>query len=338
MHEARQTSLPAPAPVAGPLAPRAGTPWSWIPPLYFAERRPNAIVVTVSLVLYKVLGLSSTANAFFTSLLYLAWGVKPLWSPFVDILGTRRRWTWITQVLMGLALGGVALRVPLPDMLPWTLAFFWLIAFTSATHDIAADGYYMLALDPSRQALFVGVRTLFYRLSAMFASGLFLLWAGRLIEHSGGPVRGWSIAIAGLAAVMVVLGAWHALILPRPESDRPGEVRRAGELLREFGATFASFFRKPGIGRLLAFLLLYRFGEAQLVKMVAPFLKDARDAGGLGLTTAQFGKVYGVVGSTAVSLAGVLGGGVTSRGGPRRWPWPMVVAVDLPAAVLFYFP
>jgi len=337
MHEARQTSETDPAPVAGPPAPRARTPWSWIPTLYFAEGLPNAIVVTVSLVMYKDLGLSNTANAFFTSLLYLAWVVKPLWSPFVDILGTRRRWTWITQILMGLALGGVALRVPLPDMLPWTLAFFWLIAFTSATHDIAADGYYMLALDPSRQALFVGVRTLFYRLSAMFASGLFLLWAGRLIEHSGGPVRGWSIAIAGLAAVMVVLGAWHALILPRPAADRPGEVRRAGELLREFGATFASFFRKPGIGRLLAFLLFYRFGEAQLVKMVAPFLKDPRAAGGLGLTTAQFGTVYGVFGIIALSLGGILGGVVTSRGGLRRWLWPMVFALHLPDLVFLYF-
>jgi PAT family beta-lactamase induction signal transducer AmpG len=335
MQAARQMNEPDPPTPETPA--RSPRPWTWIPSLYFAEGLPNAIVVTVSLVMYKDLGLTNTANAFYTSLLYLAWVVKPLWSPFVDIVGTRRRWTWITQLLMALALAGVALRVPMPAMLPWTLAFFWLIAFTSATHDIAADGYYMLALEPSRQAFFVGIRTLFYRLSAMFASGLFLVWAGRLIEHAGTPAQGWSLAIAGLAGLMGVLGLWHALVLPKPASDRPGEAKRAAELMREFTATFASFFAKPGIARLLAFLLLYRFGEAQLVKMVAPFLKDAREIGGLGLTTAQFGTVYGIYGIAALSLGGILGGIVTSRDGLRRWLWPMVFALHLPDLVFLYF-
>jgi PAT family beta-lactamase induction signal transducer AmpG len=341
MREARQMNAPEPtietAPAAAPQSTGAQRPpWLWIPTLYFAEGLPNAVVVTVSLVMYKDLGLSNTANTFWTSLLYLAWVVKPLWSPFVDILGTRRRWTWVTQLLMALALGGVALRVPMPDMLPWTLAFFWLIAFTSATHDIAADGFYMLALDQSRQAFYVGVRTLFYRLSAMFAGGIFLQWAGSLIEHSGGPARGWSTAVGTLAGIIGVLGMWHAVSLPKPASDRPGEARRVGELLREFGATFTTFFQKPGIGRLLAFLLLYRFGEAQLVKMVAPFLKDARDVGGLGLTTAQFGNVYGIYGIAALSVGGILGGIVTSRHGLRRWLWPMVFALHLPDLVFLY--
>ena len=315
---------------------KSRTPWAWVPTLYFAEGLPNAIVVTVSLVMYKDLGLSNTANAFYTSLLYLAWVVKPLWSPLVDLLGTRRRWAWISQLVVGAALGGVALRLPLAHMLPWTLAMFWLIAFTSATHDIAADGYYMLELDAQRQALFVGVRTLFYRGSTLFASGLLVRYAGQLVEAKGSPTQGWAWAMAGLSGVMLLLGTFHAFALPRPAADKPGEARRVPELMREFGSTFGSFFRKPGILRLLAFLLLYRFGEAQLVKMVAPFLKDPRAVGGLGLTTTQFGTIYGTFGILALSVGGVLGGIVTARDGLKRWLWPMVLALHLPDLVFLY--
>jgi PAT family beta-lactamase induction signal transducer AmpG len=315
---------------------RSRAPWAWIPTLYLAEGLPYVVVLTVSVIMYKGFGISNTDIALYTSWLYLPWVIKPFWSPLVDLLGTRRRWIWVMQLLIGAGLGGVALTIPMPHMFQWTLAMFWLMAFNSATHDIAADGFYMLATTPKEQAFYVGVRNMFYRAATIFGQGLIVYLAGTIQTRTGSATHAWSQSMALLAVLFLGFGLWHAWALPRPSADRSGEVHRVPEFVREFLATFGSFFRRPKILTLLGFLLLYRFGEAQLVKMVSPFLLDPRAQGGLGLTTAQVGIVYGTFGILALTVGGVLGGLVAARDGLRKWLWPMLFAIHVPDAVFIY--
>jgi PAT family beta-lactamase induction signal transducer AmpG len=213
---------------------------------------------------------------------------------------------------------------------------FWLLAFNSATHDIAADGFYILGTSEKQQALFVGVRSLFYRIATIFGQGLLVVLAGTLETRTGNPRLAWTFAMGALAVLFLIFGLWHRFVLPHAAADRPGEARRIPEFTRAFLATFGSFFRRPRIAVIVLFLLLYRFGEAQLVKMVAPFLLDARDKGGLGLTTAQFGVVYGTVGIAALTLGGIVGGWMIARHGLGRWLWPMLFAIHLPDAAFIY--
>ena len=311
-------------------------PWAWIPTLYVAEGLPYVVVMSVSVVLYKGMGLSNTDIALATSWLYLPWVIKPLWSPVVDILGTRRRWIWVTQLVVGAALAGVALSIPAPDFFRWTLVFFWLLAFDSATHDIAADGFYMLATTEQQQSLFVGVRSMFYRVATIAGQGLLVMLAGAIQSRTGDLRLAWSVAMGAASVLFLAFGAWHRFVLPRPPVDRPGEARKIPQFVREFLRTFGSFFRKPRIVALLLFLLLYRFGEAQLVKLVAPFLLDPRAEGGLALSTTQVGFVYGTVGIGALTLGGILGGWMVSRHGLKAWLWPMLLAIHLPDAMFVY--
>ncbi len=315
---------------------RRVSPWAWIPSLYLAEGLPYVLVMTVSAILYKKLGLTNTAITLYTSWLNLPWVIKPLWSPFVDLLGTRRGWIWGTQLVVAASLAGVALSVPAPHFVRWTLVFFFLLAFDSATHDIAADGFYMLATTEREQSFFVGVRTLFYRVATSAGQGLLVMLAGALEGRAHGVKAAWSVTFAVPGALFVLFGLWHRFVLPRPASDRRGEVRRAAELVTGFLRTFGSFFRKERIGALLAFLLLYRLGEAQLVKMAPLFLLDPRAAGGLGLSTGEVGFIYGTVGVIALTLGGLLGGWVVSRQGLKTWLWIMLLAIHVPDAVFIW--
>lgn len=292
--------------------------------------------MVVSAIMYKNLGVSNAEIAFYTSWLNLPWVIKPLWSPVVDLLKTRRSWIWVMQLVVGAGLAGVALTIPVEAFFQWTLVFFFLIAFSSATHDIAADGFYMLALTENRQAFFVGIRNTFYRVANITGQGLLVVFAGMVQRHTGDTVFAWSMAFAAMALLLVCFGVYHLLILPRPVMDQPGVTKSTAQFLREFGDTFAAFFRKPGIVPILLFLLLYRFAEAQLSKVAQLFLLESRDAGGLGLSTEQVGFLYGVVGVIALLSGGVLGGVAASRQGLRFWLWPMALAINAPNLAYVY--
>lgn len=508
--------------------PTSRNPWAWIPTLYLAQGLPFAVVNTMSVIMYKSLGISNADIAFYTAWLYLPWVIKPLWSPVVDILKTRRLWIWGMQLLLGAGFAAVGLSIPLPVFFKATLVFFYLVAFSSATHDIAADGFYMLALTEKQQAFFVGIRSTFFRISMITGQGLLVILAGYIQAHTGLPqvtlpvaakpdaalmqtlkpevlstgtnagselvlvvepgqveiapqprpkaeisaliaatnarnttnhfirtqqraklagrpdakpswwtrtisepagnflrahfgpetkaksdvagnvgvvslhlsrppgreivvtpafqsgdksvalVEGarlvfddsnwnkpalavfqldpklktqtsavfavrsgniplsWTITFFVLTGLFGLFGVWHKLILPRPAGDRPGDAHNIPAFIKEFFKTFGAFFAKDRIGVLLLFLVLYRFGEAQLVKMVAPFLLDARELGGLGLTTGQVGLVYGTIGIIALTVGGLLGGFVASRHGLKAWLWPMVCIIHLPDAMFIY--
>jgi len=312
------------------------SPWAWVPTLYFAEGIPYVMVMTVSVIMYKRLGVSNADIALYTSWLYLPWVIKPLWSPIVDLLGTKRLWTVLMQALIGVTLALVALSIPGPRFFQYTIAFFWLMAFSSATHDIAADGFYMLGLRQHEQAAFVGVRSTFYRVAMIAGEGGLVVVVGHLEEGFGQVRIAWEITLLGVAAIFLAAFAYHLFILPRPAEDARRRREKRQALVGEFLRVFVEFFRKDGILMILAFLLLFRFAEAQLVKLTYPFLLDARDVGGLGLDTAQVGLIKGTVGVVTLLAGGILGGLAISWRGLRFWLWPMVFAMNLPDLVFVY--
>jgi PAT family beta-lactamase induction signal transducer AmpG len=502
------------------------SPWLWVPSLYYAEGLPYVIVMTVSVIMYKKLGISNTDIALYTSWLYLPWVIKPLWSPVVDLFRTKRMWIVFAQLIIGAGLASVALTLPSSHFFKITLLIFWLIAFSSATHDIAADGFYMLGLTQHQQAWFVGVRSTFYRFAMLTGQGLLVILAGLVESHSGLPAvsikvettqerqihyvmndtlphqatddgkqrllhapdkvfissqpldasrydslmkvyhpspqqarnaypmgaggvasdssnsslnaspiekfikshfgqkRGatsrrkfvgnigvvyfwlaqqpgpgeemvvhlnrksgdksflllegsrlvfneknwnkpaaviiqadakisskssalfiassgnirlsWVISIACIAVLFVFLFIYHRFILPHPSADRHHASAKILIFLKEFSSTFVLFFKKKKIGVILFFLLFYRFGEAQLVKLAAPFLLDSQQVGGLGLTTGQVGFVYGTVGLLSLTVGGLAGGFLAARHGLKKWLWPMALAIQLPDSVYVY--
>lgn len=312
------------------------SPWAWIPTLYFAQGLPYVAVMTISVIMYKRLGISNAELAFYTGWLNLSWVIKPLWSPFIDLVKTKRWWITTMQLLIGAGLAGIAFTIPTEHFFQLTLAVFWLLAFSSATHDIAADGFYMLALDSHRQALFVGIRSTFYRIATIAGQGLLIMLAGVLETVTGNITYAWSTTFFVLAGLFLGIWVYHKFILPSPPSDHPAkEVANSG-LLKEFVATFVSFFQKKQACVAVLFILLYRLPEAQLAKMSIPFLVDPTNKGGLGLSTTEVGLVQGTVGIIGLTLGGILGGIAIARGGLKKWLWPMVWAISLPDLVYVY--
>ena len=318
-------------------------PWWWIPTLYFAEGIPYFIVNNISVIMFNNMGMSKGDMALYTSMLYLPWVIKPIWSPFVDIIKTKRWWVVAMQVIMSVAFALLAFTMPHPSpeviasgaasvsIFKITLVLFWITAFASATHDIAADGFYMLALQPKEQSVFVGIRSTFYRLSSIFGQGVLVVIAGVLEKRLGNVPQAWSVTLAAAAILFAAMTLWHSFALPRPKADsrRPDGNTAAG-ILKEFCRTFLTFFSKKHVGLAMIFMLLYRLPEAFLVKMMNPFLLDPVSQGGLGLSTETVGVVYGSVGVLALTAGGILGGIAASRWGLKRSLWPMAMALTLP--------
>ena len=320
-------------------------PWWWIPTLYFAEGIPYFIVNNISVIMFTNMGMSKGDMAMFTSLLYLPWVIKPLWSPFVDIIRTKRWWITAMQVLMSVAFAAVAFTLPHPSaeviaegntgvsLFTATLVLFWITAFASATHDIAADGFYMLALGQKDQSLFVGIRSTFYRLSSIFGQGVLVVIAGVLERRLGDIPQAWTITLLISAVLFAAITIWHTFALPKPAADAPRLTdgkSSAKEIFREFGRTFVTFFSKKNVLIAMLFMLLYRLPEAFLVKMMNPFLLDSMAEGGLGLSTESVGLIYGTIGVAALTVGGILGGIAASKWGLKRSLWPMALSLTLP--------
>ncbi len=308
-----------------------------MPSLYFAEGLPYVTVMTISVTMYKRLGISNTDIALYTGWLYLPWIIKPLWSPFVDILKTKRWWVLAMQVALAIALAGIALTIQTTMFFRLTLAFFWLVAFTSATHDIAADGFYMHALTEHQQSYNVGIRSTFYRIATVVGQGLLVILAGHIETSSGGNIPlAWSTVFVILSVFFLLISIYHNWALPKPQSDHSVGGSGARYIWEDFVATFKSFFRKKHIGTALLFMLLYRLPEAQLVKLISPFLLDPTDKGGLGLSTEEVGLVYGTVGVIGLTAGGIIGGIAAAMGGLKKWLWPMAWSMSLTCLTFVY--
>ena len=315
------------------------SPWAWIPTLYFAQGLPYVAVMTISVIMYKRLGISNTELAFYTGWLNLPWVIKPLWSPFIDLIKTKRWWISTMQLLIGAGLAGIAFTIPTEHFFQLTLAVFWLLAFSSATHDIAADGFYMLALKSGEQAEFVGIRSTFYRLASIFGQGVLVAIAGAIeLKYDNIPLS-WTITMLVTAVMFSAVSFYHLFAIPKPASDKsvlaPGTAS-AKAIFKEFGRTFATYFTKPGVLLAIVFMLLYRLPEAFLIKMCMPFLVAAKGAGGLGLSTAEVGIVYGTIGVIFLTLGGILGGLFASRIGLKKSIWWMAACMTLPCLTFVY--
>ena len=304
-------------------------PWYWIPVLNFASGFPYAIIISVSVIMYKNLGISNEDIGIYTSLLYLPWVIKPLWSPFIDLYSTKRKWFLAMQLLISVAFIIVGLTIPMSNFFVLSLAIFWVAAFASASNDVASDGFYMLALKKEQQSFFLGIRSTFYRLAMLSGNGLIVILAGFLEQKYGDNTKAWSFTMIFVGLLMTIITIYNYFSTPKIENKILEDKSELTPRI-SFGTVFLSFFQKKQIGLVLAFILLFRLGESQLLKMLTPFLLDKKSLGGMGLTTEDIGLIYGTFGVTALVIGGILGGIAISKNGLGKWMLPMILTMHLP--------
>ena len=308
------------------------SPWVWVPTLYLAEGIPYFLVTSISVTLFAQLGVPNSEMALFTSLIAFPWVVKPLWSPFVDVLRTKRWWVLTMQILMAVPVALLAWLAP-QGHFTIALILFTITAFCSATHDIAADGYYMIALNEHDQSAYVGLRSTFYRIANIFCQSLLLMLVGWLQKRTDIP-SSWTFALLLCSSLLALMALWHTWQMPRVESVKLEMA--SGQIWREVGQVFAEFFKKPGIVLALCFMLIYRLPEALLLKLCNPFFLAARDQGGLGITVDTIGEITGI--GVVLMLLGGIGGGIwASRTGLKKAIIPMALCLTLPCIVYVYF-
>lgn len=310
--------------------------WLWIPSLYFASGLPYHAITSISDIMYKDMGVDNKSIALYTSILLIPWTIKPLWSPFVEMMGTRRSWTLYSQLLLVICFAAIAFAVPSSSFVLLTLMAFMAGAFVSSTHDIALDGFYILGLTQEKQSFFSGIRNTFYRIATVFSSGVLVMFADRMGKSLGNERYAWSATFAVTALIMAALFIYHRKAMPKPKNDIARMPKSIGEIFHNFGDIIRSYFQKPGIWATLLFLLLFRFPEAQLGKIGKLFLMDTISSGGLELSKGDIGFLNGVVGVFGLIIGGILGGICISRKGLKYWLWPMVIAISLPDIVYVY--
>lgn len=301
-------------------------PWYWIPLLNFASGFPYVIIISVSVLMYKNLGISNEDIGLYTSLLYLPWVIKPLWSPFIDLHSTKRKWFLTMQLFISIAFLIVGFIIPTSQFFILSLALFWVAAFASASNDVASDGFYLLALTKDQQSFFLGIRSTFYRASMLTGNGLIILLAGYLEKQYGDNQKAWSYTMIFVGLIMSFLTIYNYFATPKAELP----IAAAEKENKNFATVFASFFKKKQIGLALAFILLFRLGESQLLKMLTPFLVDKTEVGGMGLATEDIGIIYGTFGLIALTIGGILGGIAISKQGLGKWMLPMILTMHLP--------
>ncbi|MBR1838897.1 MAG: MFS transporter [Bacteroidaceae bacterium] len=317
---------------------RHTSPWFWVPSLYIAEGLPYVIVTSVAVIFFKSIGLSNDYVTFYASWLSLPWVIKPFWAPLVEVLGSKRWWIVTMQLFIGASLAGVALTVPTTGILRGCLAFFWLMAFSSATHDIAADGFYMIALDDHEQSFFVGIRSTFYRLATLIGQGGIVALAGWSEVVYKVPSKAWSYVFIAVAVIVILIFLYHSIALPHPEKETSQRYegttgKRLLQVCKEIWQSLYTYVTKQGFVVAVLFMLLYRLPEAFLVKICPLFLLDPIEEGGLGLSKVDLGFAQGTVGVIGLTVGGIIGGLVVSVDGFKKWLWPMVLSITLPDVV-----
>lgn len=312
-------------------------PWGWVPSVYIAEGLPYFAVNILTIIMYTNMGISKDVMAFYTGALYLPWVIKPFWSPFIDIFKTKRWWTLTMQLSICITMIVVAFLINLGEFFYPTLIVFWIMAFCSATHDIAADGYYMMALDDKSQAAFVGVRSTFYRIASVLGQGGIVIIAGLLETKYQSVPYAWSITFTILSIIFLVIFLWDLWIMPKPKKDKPLSDLNSRLIVKNFFVTFVSFFQKKHVWIAVVFMLLYRLPEAFCLKLVSPFLLDPAVEGGLALSTTEVGIANGTVGVICLLCGGIVGGLAIAMGGLKRWIWPMALSLTLPCIIYCLF-
>ncbi len=306
-------------------------PWFWIPTLYFAEGIPYFVVNSVSDAMFKNLGMPNAQLTLLTSLISLPWVIKPLWSPFMDVIKTKRWWILSMQIIITVLFAALALSVS-PNVFGWTLVLFFITAFASATHDIAADGFYMLALEDYDQKFFVGVRSTAYKIATVFGQGVLIYIAGVLITKYENVPLAWTITLGICMVLFGLLSFWHTKSLPKVEKTG-AENKTSSQIFSEFARSWVTFFQKPGVVMAIVFMLLYRLPEAFSLKLIKPFMMDPVEVGGLGMSLENIGLGYGTIGAIALAVGGFLGGIYVAEVGLKRSMWPMSLSLALPCAV-----
>jgi PAT family beta-lactamase induction signal transducer AmpG len=319
--------------------PRRAHPATWVPTLYFAEGLPFYAVNFMALIFYRRMGVSTAMTTAVVSLLAWPWTLKPIWSPLVEMFGTKKFFVVLTQLVGGVGLMLLALSLPLPGYFRWSIAILTVLAFVSSTHDIAADGLYIASLSPREQAEYIGWQGAFYNAARIFSMGGLIWLVGTLSDHftaaghAAPMTSAWMAVFAGLGALLVLLGLYHTRMLPRGEERHTGSLREAAAT---FGDVVATFFRKPSIWLLLLFIFLFRAGEGQVIKVGPLFLQADRAEGGLGLSLQRFGTIYGGFGSAAFILGSILAGYFTARLGLKRALLPLMLILNLPMLAYWY--